>query len=105
MRLVVYGGLLFAGYIASAVYADSQVRRTAADFCYELQAGYDVDAVEHDAIALGATALEPRWVFQAEDKTLKLDLFFAGLPPFDGYTCSLFMRDDQLIRKQFSVVE
>ena len=105
LRLTIYGGLLFAGYMASAVYADSRIRQKAAQFCYQYQEGENVDWIEQEALALGAQALEPRWVYQPEDKTLKLDLLFAGLPPFDGYICQLYMKNNRLERKVYLVIE
>ena len=91
--------------MASAVYADSRIRQKAAQFCYQYQEGENVDWIEKEALALGAQALEPRWVYQPEDKTLKLDLLFAGLPPFDGYICQLYMKNNRLERKVYLVIE
>lgn len=102
MRLIVYGLLLLAGYMASALYADIRIRGTASQFCRGIVEGDNTDSTEQHAMTLGAEALNPRWVYQSEDQTLKLDLLFTGLPPFDGYVCSLYMRNNELVRKAFN---
>jgi hypothetical protein len=105
IRLAVYIVVLFAGYIASAVYADIRVRKTASQFCHHVYEGEDAKSIEQAATALGAQALEPSWVHQASNNTLTLNVAFTGLPPFDGYICRLSQRDYRIIRADFSEME
>ncbi len=96
IRLAVYLSLLIFSYFAVAAVSDIYIRDKAHKFCH---------AIAHGDLASSVVAFAE----QAEEKlTIRRDTLdsvvieFVGLPPFNGYTCSMITKNDHIVTKTFA---
>lgn len=99
-RLAGYAFFLTVGWFAAAAVSDFYLRDKASRFCRTIVEGDRAAQVEAAAREAGASLPQPVWR-EGNDGASYLAIRFPGLPPFDGYACSLVARNGMVRKREF----
>lgn len=99
-RITVYSIVLMSSYLGVAAISDIYVRDKAHKFCHAIAEGDAASSLI--SIAMQAEVMQPEDQLNIRREADSLVVEFAGLTPFDGYTCSMTTKNDRIVSKKFS---
>jgi hypothetical protein len=100
-RFIAYAVVLVLSYIWVASLSDSLVREKASKFCRSISQGEDAAAVVPLALEAGADLPENAWQNYGKDRKWLMAEFY-GLPPHDGYLCTITAKNDRVWSTEFT---
>lgn len=100
-RITVYSIVLMSSYLGVAAISDIYVRDKAHKFCHAIAEGDAASSLI--SIAMQAEVMQPDESLNIRRNSAdSIIVEFAGLTPFDGYTCSMTTKNDRIVSKKFS---